>query len=351
MNIIHQRLHNQWLDHKHDAAVADLVRWMGAVQAQEYIPSLWGLGIRLSAGTTKQTIVNALEEASIVRTWVMRGTIHYAPASDAAWMVRLLGHRINKKYRTYHEKVGLHENDFTRGKQVLLNILAGKKACTRKELYTAFAQAGIAEPSKQGRGSFILQYWAQEGLICFGPYREKQQTFVLFNDWVSTNVDLSDEEALAELTQRYFASHGPATAQDFAWWSGLTAAEVRQGIAMVSDRLTEISHDGIRYFQLTSSVSEEIHVKPAALLLPCFDEYSVGYKNRAAILDPQYMQQLGYGVNYNLILMDGRIIGTWKYGNNKSGSSVILSPLHKLNQADNEKITRAVKQYEHFMSL
>lgn len=346
MDIVRQRLHNQWLDRTASATVLDVVRWMGAVQAQEYIPSLWALGVRLGPSATKQTVEQALVRGDIVRTWLLRGTIHYIPANDAAWMIRLLGPRINRKYRSYYEKVDLHDRAFAQGREALLHTLANHQACTRKELYAAFEHAGIAEPSKRGRGSFILQYWAQEGLICFGPYRDKQQTFVLLAEHTNKSTDMSEDAALATLTMRYFASHGPATLQDFAWWSGLTAAEVRQGVALAGNTLGQITIDSKRYF-LSANTIVPTQLKNSTLLLPCFDEYTIGYKDRSAVLDPKYMQQLGYAVNYNNILVDGRIVGTWKQTNDTP------SVFNFVNTPPSDRQTTieyAADQYRRFMN-
>lgn len=342
-----QRLHNQHLLGAHSDSVVDLLQSLGAVQAQEYLPSLWGLGIRLAPDVTRQTIVSALEDAKIVRTWLMRGTIHYAAAQDVPWMTDLLAKRINIKYRRYYEKVGLDTSTFLQGKEILLRTLHGRKRLTRRELYAAFEEAGISEPSKKGRGSFILQYWTQEGLICFGPYREKQQTFVLVSEWINAPVQLSAEEALATCTLRYFTSHGPATPQDFSWWSGLTAAEVARGIALCGAQLVPTVQNGKTYWSGAASVPADAPARPSLLLLPCFDEYTVGYKDRSAAFDPSQSIELGYGVNYNVILLDGRIIGTWKP--QKDGVDIQILPGVSIAAYD-EAIRTEIRRYQTYMS-
>lgn len=343
-DIISLRCTNQRLGSGRFKTAAEVVAWQGAVQAQEYHPSLWGLGLRLRPGATKQLVTDELNSGAFVRTWAMRGTIHYVPAKDAQWMVRLLGSRINKKHARYYERVGLTPDVFAVGRRALISKLSGGIQATRKELYTAFEQAGIAEPSKQGRGSFILQYWAQEGLICFGPYRGRQQTFVLLDEWVSKSTSLTHDKALATITKRYFTSHGPATIQDFAYWSGLTIAEAKQGVLFNATWLNAMTIGTKTYWMTHGTTPDDI---PEVCLLPCFDEYTMGYKDRGAILDMPLRQQLGYGVNNHVILLRGRIAGTWQ-----PPSTPIDQPglyfTEKPSATEQQLVLSAIDNYKHF---
>lgn len=343
-DIVGLRCANQRLGGRFFDSAAELVAWQGAVQAQEYRPSLWGLGLRLGPNATKQSVVDELDSGAIVRTWLMRGTIHYAPTKDVRWMVQLLGSRINEKYVRYYEKVDLTPKVFTVGKHVLTATLSGGAQATRKELYAAFEQAGIAEPSKRGRGSFILQYWAQEGLICFGPYRGKQQTFVLLDEWVPESIILTRDKALATITKRYFTSHGPATVQDFVYWSGLNMSEAKHGISLNKDELTATVIGTTTYWLGTDVVAGHV---PAVCLLPCFDEYAVGYKDRGTVLDADFREQLGYGINYNIILQRGHIVGTWQMPSTPDDQPSTQF-IQKPSTADRRLIQLAIDRYKHF---
>lgn len=347
IDLLQARCFNQRLCGNFCASAEEVVAWLGAVQAQEYRPSLWALGLRLGPDVTEQSVIDEIAAAKIVRTWLMRGTIHYASAADVKWIVRLLGNRVNKKYRRYYEQVGLTPAVFAIGQQVLHATLAGGIQATRKELYRAFEEAGIAEPSKRGRGSFILQYWAQEGLICFGPYRGKQQTFVLLDEWITSHKELTTDEALTMLAQRYFSSHGPATTQDFAYWSGLSIAEAKQAIQFNTGTLVRASLGGTGYWMPHAKHTPTL---PGALLLPCFDEYAIGYKDRSSIMDADYREQLGYGVNNNIAVVDGRIIGTWQ----QSGSSDRLSPFSLVRQPstmERQALQQAFERYARFRTM
>lgn len=344
-DIISLRCANQRLGQNFFKTAAELIAWQGAVQAQEYHPSLWGLGLRLRPGTTKQSVVSELDSGAFVRTWLMRGTIHYAPAKDARWMVQLLGSRINKKHARYYERVGLTSNAFATGQRALISKLSGGVQATRKELYNIFEQAGIAEPSKHGRGSFILQYWAQEGLICFGPYHGKQQTFVLLDEWVPDSTSLTHDKALATIAKRYFTSHGPATVQDFAYWSGLTIAEAKQGISYNKDELGTVTI-GTKTYWIVNNNTLPGNI-PEACLLPCFDEYTIGYKDRSAILDFNLRERLGYGVNNHVILLRGRIAGTWHLPSTPTDQPSLYFT-EKPSAADQQVAQSAIESYKLF---
>ena len=233
-DIAYQRLHNQRVSRLTFTKPEDVVRWMGAVQAQDYLYSLWAIGLR-TQNATATDVEQALVDRTVLRTWPMRGTVHLVPAEDAAWMLRLLSQQVIIRNRSVRQKAGLDEETFRRSKNILAKTLAGK-ALTRNELYDTLEREGIAAHLKTpvgSRGMHIIGHLALDGFVCFGPRRGKQPTFVLLDEWVPNPRRLGRDEALAELGGRYFRSHGPATEYDFAWWSGLPVSEARASIEMV----------------------------------------------------------------------------------------------------------------------
>lgn len=139
----------------------------------------------------------------------MRGTIHYVPAEDAKWMTALTARRVNQKFRNQLEKMGLSHTTVEASRSLLVKALEGGEHLTRAELYEKLEQGGIKDAKKFGL--FIVGYWAQEGLLCFGIHKGKQPTFTLLDAWVRKSRDIREDEALTELTKRYFQSHSPAT--------------------------------------------------------------------------------------------------------------------------------------------
>ena len=347
MNISLLRFQNQQLLAPNFTTPLQLVQWFGAVQAQEYLPSQWALGQRLPSKTGDIDIKQALMDRQIVRTWPMRGTIHYVPAEDAAWMTALTARRINKKYKTMRIKMELTQDIIEAAKPILTTILKDGAHLIRAEIYQALADGGI--PNAKKFGPFILTYWAQEGLLCFGTYRDKQPTFTLLDTWVLYSRNLTQNEALLELTKRYFQSHGPATLHDFAWWSGLTIKEARQGIELASTFLMPHDYNAKQYF---TAASLDITPKEAPLptrLLPCFDEYTVAYKDRSIAVDAEHLIEYGYGVSWNNVIINGRIAGAWSRTIKKDEVEIHIKPVRPFSKKECDELEYEAHRYAQFI--
>ena len=289
------------------------------MQAQDYLMSLWAIGLR-TTGSTEADIEAAIEEGAIVRTWTMRRTIHFAAAEDVHWMMGLTSERIIKAYGKNMTRLGLDEEMLAKARRVVVRALERDHRLTREALYERLSAAGI--PTDKGRGIHLLWRIGQEAITCFGPREGKQHTFVLLDEWVSKGRELARDEAIAEAAGRYFTSHGPATAQDFAWWSGLTMKDTRSAIA--SADLVEETIDGATYY---TSPDQSAAVESGVYLLPAFDEYLISYKDRSATIDPGDMGRVNRGLNgmfSPIVVVDGRIEGTWK--RDLKTTSVVVTP-------------------------
>jgi hypothetical protein len=346
-DIARQRLHSQRLSRSDCAAPADVVRWFGAVQAQDYRGSLYAIGLRMPAAT-EQSVEQAIADGTIIRTWPMRGTIHLVPAEDVRWMLKLLARRQTVRFGSEYRKAGLTEEDFARGRKVLTKALRGGKQLTRGELYPALDAAGI-DTSVGQRGLHMLGYWSQMGLTCLGPRRAKQATFVLLEEWVPRSRVLEGEEALAELTERYFISHGPATIQDFAWWSGLSMTEVRSGLQAVRSHLTAVTHEGDTYWLAADSRPPTSRLT-LAHLLPPYDEFGVAYKDRSALVDPAIAKQVLSGLGASLIV-DGRMVGMWKRTRQKDSVSVQFDIFARIGRKERKALAKAAGRYAAFLGV
>jgi hypothetical protein len=347
-DIAHQRLFNQRLSRPDFESPADVVRWFGAVQAQDFLSSLYAIGLRMPAAT-EESVELAVAEKTIVRSWPMRGTIHFMPAEDVQWMVRLLARRQNIKLAGMFRRAGLAPDIFERAGEVFVKSLQGGKQLMRKQLYEALSVAGIEVQGELSNGH-LLGYWAGEGVICLGSRQGKQQTFALLDDWVPKHRVLEGEEALATLARRYFRSHGPATLYDFAWWTGLTIAEARQGIELVEQHFVSETVNGQIYW--FSPASEPVsHSSSVAYLLPNYDEFTVAYKDRSAFLDPtRSREEALYGIGHSVII-DGRMVGTWKRTLKKDTVVVTINPFSKLSEEQQAAVVKAAQSYAHFLNL
>jgi hypothetical protein len=305
-SIAEQRLVNQRLHGGLRLSVAGAVRRMGAVQAQDYHGGLWAIGLR-AAGSTEASVEQALADGLIVRTWPMRGTLHIVPSRDVRWMLKALTPRAIRKAATRFRKLGLEQEVLGRARRLFEKKLRGAEPVTRSGMYDLLIEAGIS-PAGQ-RGINILARLAQDGVICFGPRRGAQQTFVLLEEWIPPGRMLERDEALAELALRYFRSHGPATAGDFAWWTGITLAETAAALEGAKSRLEHEDVDGARYWG-PAGPSSSGAPRTSVVLLPPFDELLVAYRDRSAALDRGHPS----GVQILLsptIAEGGHIVGTW----------------------------------------
>jgi hypothetical protein len=343
------RLANQLLLNP-GATPLQVVKHMGAIQAQDYLASLWAIGIRMHHATEK-SIEQAIVDRHIVRTWPMRGTIHFVPAVDAKWMVQLLETRIIAR-RTYRMKqLSITEEIMKKSRKTVIAALRGGQCLTRKNLYALLERAGI--PTGNQRGLHILGRLADEALICFGPREGKQPTFVLFDEWVPHPSQKSREEALAEITIRYFTSHGPATIQDFMWWSGLTQAEVKEGIELSKPTVSGEVIDGKMYLMGEKKQQKQADV-PSLFLLPAFDEYLVSYKDRSAVLSNLHTMHINSGNNGMLnpvVVLNGQVIGTWKRVLKRETVHIQQHMFLALDHTQTEITHAAVKRFADFLSL
>jgi hypothetical protein len=351
--ILHQRRLNQFLLSSPAQAPADVVSRLLAVQAQDYLGSLWAIGQRLPA-STEQSVEAALANGSVIRTWPMRGTLHLVAAADARWLVGLLAARVIPKTRTVYKKAGLDDSIFKKGMRVVTKALEKNSRLTRDELYGELERARISTDNT--RGLHVTGYLALQGLICFGPRQGKQQTFVLMDQWLPSSKTLSHDEALPTLALRYFTGHGPATDMDFAWWSGLTLTEARKAITAAGSALSFQQHNDNRYYQAESLFAQgpgtpSIGKANAPQLLPAYDEFTVAYKDRSIILPRGHQPKGGMEVLSPAIVINGTVVGTWQRNLSKNTVGVQLKPFGTLSAATLSKVRKQAKKYAAFLGL
>ena len=348
-DIARQRLFNQQLSRPTFEKPGDLVHWFGAVQAQEYVAALWAVGLR-TRGAVEATVEQAIARREIVRTWPMRGTLHFVAPNDAHWMLQLLTSRIIARSTGRHRELELDGAVFARAEKIVVAALQGGNVLPRRALYDVLTAARISTASP--RGLHIVGYLAQRGVICFGPRAGTQATLVLLDEWVPNAKRMGRNEALAELTTRFFTSHGPATVHDFAWWSGLTIADVRVGLEAASTRLLSETIDGRTYwFAGTMRVTRS--TSPKAYLLPEFDEYTVAYRDRSAVLDPLLTKRVnaGGGILKPIVVIDGQVVGTWTRAFKKASVAISLTPFARLTKAHSLAVAAAADRYGKFLGM
>ena len=345
-DLVRERMRRHFVRH---AQPEDVVRMLVAVQAQDYLGSLWALGLR-TKNATETKIEEAIARKKIVRTWPLRNTLHFVLAEDLRWILAIAGSVAIARAGARHRQLGLDDATFTKSRNLFEHALAGGRLLSRKEMYEVLARGKIS-PEGQ-RGIHILGRLAQEAVICFGPRRKKEQTFALADEWLPKTKKRTREEGLGELARRYFAGHGPATLEDFRWWSGLRARDARDAVGLAE---RELDHETVRDRTYYFSSNARSLARCRTQLLPAFDEYLVGYKDRDALLKkaPRLAQKTlnaGGGMLAPTVIVDGQVVGTWK---RTLGSRVAVKAdiVTKISKSDREAVEDAARAYGKFLGL
>ncbi len=346
--ILRHRLHNQRLARTTFTQPVDAVAWLGAVQAQDYAGAKWAVGQRVR-GATDMTVERAFADGAILRTHVLRPTWHFIAPADIRWMLALTAPRIIAASAYYYRQHGLDAEIFRRSQTAITAALRGGKSLTRAELDGVLRQAGI---TAQDIGlAYIVMRAELDGVICSGPRRGKQFTYALLDERVPPATLLSREEALAELARRYFASRGPATVYDYAWWSGLSVTDAKAGLAMIAPQLTREIVGGAEYW---FAPSDPPAMPRNIFLLPNYDEYAVAYKDRDTFFDVAHVKQLGARENAvfsHVILAGGRIAGTWKRTLKRDAVVVEAQFFAQPTGGQHRAFVTAAKRYGAFLGL
>jgi len=332
------------------ATVTGIAEWFGALQGQDLSSLEWSLGLRMP-GSTADALAGAFEDRSVVRTWPMRGTIHLVPSRDARWMVKVLGERPLANAASRRAMIGLDESVAERAVEALRDALAGGRRLTRAECMAMLADRGIDIGGQ--RGYHVLWFASQRGVTAIAPSVGKEQTFVLLDEWAREHDDPARDEALGVIALRYFRSHGPATRADLARWTGLTAADSRTGIAVAGDGLRRVETDAGEMLAtpelLESGPSRGVH----HAVLPGFDEFILGYRDRSASLDPRRLEDVvpgGNGIFRSTLVREGRVVGTWSRTLRSRVVAIEAHPWAKPSLRDREGFERAFSRFGAFLS-
>jgi hypothetical protein len=339
---------SQQLDRPELSTPQQVVHWLGGVQAQDDAGAKWSIGLRLP-GTTETSVEQAIAKAAIVKTWAFRGTLHFINAADVAWLTALLAPTIIAGNARRYKQLGLDEADFTKSHEIIEKALVRDGQLTRAQIAAALEAGGVSAAGQ--RAPYLLQRASLDGLIGHGRPQGREATFVLLREWIAPGRKLSGEEALAEVATRYITGHGPATVQDFAWWSGLAVAEARRGLAAVTSSFVCLRAKGKELW--AAEAFEPAAPTPAAYLLPPFDEYLLGYKDRSQALEPGQAKKVnaGGGMPKPTIVLNGRVIGVWQRAAKKGAVHVTGESFRSLSEEERALIEEAASRFGRFYEM
>lgn len=341
------RLASQHILQPHSGSVADIVASMGAMQAQDYAGALWSIGLR-SRTLCRSDIEQAILDREIIRTWPMRGTIHFLAANDARWVTKLTAPRVLRSAASRERALDLDASSMKSARTVIEKFLQGGPK-TRGDIMQQLETAG--ESTAQQRGYHILWRLALEGVICFGPHEGKQPTFALLDQWLPNTRELNGDEALGELATRYFVSHGPATIKDFAGWASLTIGDAKKGIEVSSATLAKIAINSTDYWHAPNIDTSH---RASAFLLPGFDEFMLGYKDRSPALIAEHAHKIvpgNNGVFKPTVVIDGQVVGTWKKVERGGGARIELDAFELFDSTHYAKLEQSAERYGDYLGL
>ncbi|MBR1576013.1 MAG: AlkZ family DNA glycosylase [Bacteroidales bacterium] len=344
MNPISARLLNQQLICPQFSTPHDVVSWMGAMQAQDYRMMRWAVGMR-----TKRPSAKAFEadfnKGRIIRTHLFRSTWQLVAAEDYRWMIDLCSAKARSGIRGWIKMHGLtiSEEEEFRFQDYLRQALRGKGCLGREAIEAIVKDSPFRAELPRLKYQMILAEVG--GVICSGDLAEGERNYALSEEKIPLQSTLPREDALAELARRYFRSHGPATLEDFVWWSGLNISDCRKGMSAIQNELMEERWKGLAFHIHRDSRTRGFR-SGCVHLLPSYDEYLIGYKSRQVALHPdhRYHAHDQKGIFWPIILQDGEVVGNWSAAGGKIRTD-IFHPGISLNEGALEE---AIARYQKF---
>ena len=348
IDIVRQRLRNQRLASTGFDSPPDVVAWLGAVQAQDFAGAKWAVGQR-ARGVTDADVERAFDSGLILRTHVLRPTWHFVAPADIRWMLALTAPRVHARNGPGYREFELDDRLLTKSRRIVEHALQGGRQLTRSELAAALRRGGIEASGV--RLAHLIMHAELEGVICSGARRGRQFTYALLAERAPDAMMLDRDEALAELTRRYFTSHGPATLRDYSWWSGLTMRDARTGIEMSKQTLAEEAVDGLSYWQAPSSADAGRGRASRAYLLPNYDEYLIAHKDRGWVVESPPPVARGAVEHPHHVIVDGTLRGSWKRTLGIKSAGVDVRPFRPLNREDASAVTAEAERYGRFLGM
>lgn len=346
MDIARQRLARSFLAGTPWSTGREVVRAMGAVQAQDYDGAKWALSQRTS-GATDDALEREFAAGAFLRTHVLRPTWHFVDPADIRWMLALTGPRVARHMAPYNRHLELDDRVFRRSNAAIERALRDGACLTRADLKTVLSRARLGTLGVQ-RTAHIMMRAELDGLVCSGPRRGKQFTYALLDRRAPPAPERDRDEALLELTRRYFATRSPATARDFSWWSGLPMPDAKRGIELARGGLEPVTIDGQSYWVAGDAPRR---VGPTAHLLPNYDEFFIGYRDRSAIgkrLGSIQAVTGGSALIAHVVAFDGQLVGGWKRTVAGDTVRLVLTLLTRLAPAELNRLNAAVRRYASF---
>ena len=320
--------------------------WLVAVQAQEFAYARWSLAQR-SGDPPDGAVVRAFNKGRILRTHILRPTWHFVAPRDLRWLMRLSGPRVIAANARRCNELGLDAKTLAKTNDIVADAVADMPL-TRRALAAVLERRGIS-PDGQ-RMPYILMRAELDMIVCSGPLDGKQHTYASFDARVPTAKELTRDEALGRLAKRYYASRGPATVKDFAWWSGLPMSDARRAAEIAGRSVKQSVVDGRTYLFVDEPKNARTSL-PQIDLVHCYDESIIAYgESRDVLRTVRARFAVPATVNgyTHVILRDGTLLGHWRVVRARDGVTVQRRVQGRLRDTERAALNRAVGRYKRF---
>ena len=336
------RLLNQQLAAPQFSDPAELVGYMGAMQAQEYRMMRWAVAMRTQKPSAK-AFKQAFDNGRIIRLHLMRGTWQLVAAEDYWMMIDLCANKaiaVTKGWMSSN-KISIPDEELTKVRDILAQTAADLGSATKEDFVSALAEKDIRMDDH--RLSYHIRMAEMSGTLCSGNMLPMKATYALTANKVKTKEKTDRDEALMLFTRKYFQSRQPATLEDFVWWSGLNISDCRKGIALLGNSIRVERWRG-RDFYLTETCRIRGFRKGKFLLIPPYDEYLISYKSRDVVLPPEHKHHAhnNSGIFQPVIAYGGTICGNWSPFKDDCQTSFFSDDFHT------EDIREAWQAYKSF---
>lgn len=345
--IANYRLASQKLFKTNSNTPEEIVKHLGAIQAQDYAMAKWAIGSRCNA--SEKTIEEAINSSKIIRTHILRPTWHFVADDDIYWLLALSAPQVKRFTASVAKKYDFDAKKLDQANAKIEKLLTGNNHLTREEI---MGELDIKKSSSQDfLGSTIMMNAELDGLVCNGKPKGKQITYALLEERVEKpKTTFTKEEALAKLAKQYFVSHGPATLLDFSWWSGFSPTTAKLAINSIESELNSVKIDNQKYwfgtdFYEAKDFSGSVH------FLPAFDEILISYKNREAsiLLEHQSKAFTNNGIFKPVILENGKVIGLWKRTVKKDHAKIETQFFSELDETKKITLFEGIKSFENYL--
>jgi len=348
LDIARWRLRTQHLVSPYATSGSEVIGSLLAVQAENPGQAAWAVAARTQKPDAAD-LAKLLDDGSVVRTHVLRPTWHFVRAEDVGWLLDLTRPRVHRVTATQlHNAHGLDDRAIDRAIEAVMEALATGAHLTRAQMAEELRGRGT---QADGQMLMILLAHAElAGLICSGPVIDGDHTYALMSRRVPAPRRLERTEALAELAQRYFTGHGPATERDLAYWASLTVTDVRAGLREAGDRLGSFEHDG-RTFWHAPGRPPRGPQGPAGHLLQILDEMYRGYQDTRWVLDAAGQVPRVRESAIGMALVDSQLIATMRRTVTDRSVQFDLRPYRRLTAPDLDALEQAAARYGEFLGL